>query len=278
MSCNGQNSQNTEYFEGTRAYELAKAVERGDTSIIRELVEKDSTLLKVHDPVTGSNCLSLAIDLEQFGSFKKLLELGTNPNAINPLTQYSVLMEAFQPFGNQFEWRREHKYAKLLLEHGANPNYAVERDFINEKGHHISATSPLMEASEYDLDAVKLLLKYGANPHKKLQEDQSTPFSRAVRRGKIDIVNFYIDSVRVDVHQPMATVIRKPKNERVTFYIQDYVVNKFTKARLTGNTDEVERLKRENPDIEKANEDLWQLIQKLKGLGVNFKDYNYKLI
>ncbi|MEE9374206.1 MAG: hypothetical protein V3V00_14225 [Saprospiraceae bacterium] len=110
--------------------------------------------MKFANPTYGSNVLVLSIDIEKNKSFKKLSELLANPNFINPYTKYSVLIDAIRPFGSQFERRRDHRYIELLLQYGADPNYAVENDFINEKEHRIQAKSPLMETSSLDLEAV----------------------------------------------------------------------------------------------------------------------------
>ena len=65
----------------------------------------------------------------------------------------------------------------------------------------------------------------------------------------------------------------KKKN---VIYIQDVVLNKFLKAKLQGNTAEMERLKSENPKIEVANQKGWEFIQKLERMGIDFKNYQYK--
>lgn len=234
-------------------------------------------MLGITDTVTGANVLALALELEQFEAFKKLLELGADPNSINPYSRYSILMKAIQPFGNQFEWHREHQYAELLLEYGADPNYAVEDDFTNQKKRHVSASSPLMRASRLDLHLVKLLIQKGADPTKKLGQKQLTPFGEALDAAKFDIIEYYIDTLGVDVKQPLSVVLRKPGNETVTYFIQDYVVNKFTKAKLAGDNAEVERLKQEYEGIEQANQERWELIKKLESKGVDFKNYPYKL-
>ncbi len=269
-------NRNVEFFKGTKAYSLAKAVYDSDLKKIEELVRKDSTLLSVTNPISGSNVLSLSIHIEKYDALKKLLELGGNPNSVNSLTKYSLLIESIRPFGTQFEWRREHQYAKLLLEYGADPNYSIEEEFERKKGHFVMPTSPLREASSFDLDAVKLLIKYGADPYHKIKQDQSTPFSMAAQSGKIDIINYFIDSLKVDIHQPMRTVVRKPDNDTVTYYIQDYLVNKFTRAKIENDTSKLKSLKKENPNIEEANKELWKLIVRLQDLGVDFKNYEYK--
>lgn len=277
--CSQEISRNTSFFENTKAYNLAKAVEKGDTTTIEKLVKNDSTLLNFTNPITGSNVLVLCLYIEQFESFKKLLELGANPNFINPFTKRSVLIEAIRPFGNQFEWRKEHQYLELLLNYGADANYAIANDFkIDKPGVKglIMSTSPLIKASSLDLDAVKFLMKSGADPYMKVGSKQITPFSEAVESGKIDIINYYIDSLKVDIHQPMSIVKRKSNNEEVTYYIQDYITNKFTRAKLFNDKAEIERLKKQSQDIEEANEELWNLIQKLESMGVDFKSYEYQ--
>lgn len=215
-SC-GQNqySKNVEFFKNTKAYELARAVEKGEIEKIKSMIKNDSTLLKVVNPTTGSNVLILAIQMEQYEAFKTVLELGADPNFINPLTKYSVLMESIKPFGNQFEWRKERQYAELLLKYGANPNYVLEEDFTNEEGNYVMAASPLTRASGLDLSIVKLLISNGANADKRVGGE--IPLASAVSSRKFDIIWYFIDTLKVDVHQPMQI------NDKDTLYIQDYI-------------------------------------------------------
>src|SRR5690606_26981511 len=231
-SCAQTSNKNVEFFKDTPAYELAIEVQKGNLKKIEEIVKENPDLMDYSNPETGSNVLMLSIYVENFKSFKKLLELGANPNYINPKTKYSVLMESIIYFGSSLEWREDNRYAELLLNYKADPNYAVENDFVNQDNNYVTASSPLLKASRINLSLVKLLIKYGADPYKKLGETEETPFSSAVARGKFDIVNYYIDSLKFDVHQPMKKVIRKPKNELVTFYVQDYVVNNLMYQKL----------------------------------------------
>lgn len=267
-------SQGNKYlvaFENTKAFDLAKAIEREDLRAIEKIVEKDSTLLEFSNPTDGSNVLQLSIKADKYKSFEKLLEIGADPNYINPYTKYSALIESINPFGSQFEWRIDNSYLELLLQYGADPNCAVEEDFVNEKGYYIRAISPLLKASSLDLDAVKTLIKYGADPNKRIGEKGILPFGEALESSNIDIIYYFLDSIGVDVHQPL--YIRS----KDSLFIQDFIVNKFTKAKLMGDTVEMELLKNQNEGIEKANESLWQLIQKLESMGVDFKNYDYKL-
>ena len=175
------------------------------------------------------------------------------------------MIESIKPFGSQLEWRKENEYAILLLEFGADANYSVKDDFTNEKQQYISATSPLMRASELSLDMVKLLIEKGADPSVRIGENQSTPFGEALEASRFDIINYFIDDLEVNVHAPISTVIQKPNNNKVVYFIQDYVVTKLMLLKL----------KDENIDI---NDDKkrWALIEKLTLMGVDFKNYDYK--
>ena len=185
-------------------------------------------------------------------------------------------MTALKPFGNQFEWTKDSRFAKLLLEYGANPNYSINERFTDEKGHTHLPSSPLKRASGLDLSLVKLLVRYGAKPVESPKDKTSSPLAIAVSRGKFDIANYFIDSLNVNVHQPMSIVVQKPNNEEIVYYIQDYATNKFTLAKLKGDLEEIERLKKENLSVEEANQERWEFIKKLKSLGVDFKNYEYK--
>lgn len=275
VSC-GQENRNVKFFKGTEAYKLARAVEKEDLHAIDKLVKENPKLLSVMNETTGSNVLDLSLTLENFEAFKNLLELGADPNFVNPYSKRSILIEACKFYDKPEPYTIDLRYVELLLQYGANPNYTVEEDFTDEKGHYQRGTSAIHEASRLDLGMVKLLIKAGANPYKKMEKNQKTPFLQSLSGNKFDIANYFIDSLKVDVKEPMAIVIQKPSNKEVEFYIQDYVVNKFLKAKLTGNADEMKKLKKENPKMEEANQEGWEFIQKLESMGVDFKNYSYK--
>ena len=123
--------RNVQFFKDTRAYELATAVANADLKRIEHIVKEDSTLLSVTNPTSGSNVLELCLYTEQFESFKKLLELGSNPNFINPFTRYSVLIDACKYYYKPEAYTVDLRYIQSLLEYGANPNYALENEFKN---------------------------------------------------------------------------------------------------------------------------------------------------
>ncbi|WNJ17203.1 hypothetical protein [Pontibacter sp. G13] len=266
-------------FKDTSAWDLALAVSQGDTDEIEALLNSDPNILNVSGPESGGNVLSLSIALENFDSFKKLLELGANPNSINTLSKRSVLIESIRFFDTPEPFTIDQRYPELLLKYGADPNYAVERDFTDELGYFQHATSPIMEAVQYEIGLVKLLIQYGADPHKGIEQNKAIPLKSAITgfRNKFVVSNFLIDSLGVDVHQPLCEVLRQPSNQLVTFYIQDYAVNKFTQAQLMKDSAKVAKLIELHPGIKEANNERWAFIEKLQKLGVDFENHIYKL-
>ena len=265
-----QGSKNyIDFFRDTEAFNLAKAVDKEDLYKISELVKANQSLLKVTNSIDGSNVLGLSIHSERYRSFQKLIELGADPNFINPITSHSILMDAIKPFGSELEWREENKYAYILLNTGADPNYIIKEDYTNSKGHRISAGSALYKASRLNLDLVKSLISFGADPKVKIGSRNRTPLGNALKAGKFDIAEYYIDSIGIDFTEPLYT------GKKDTLYIQDFIVNKFTKARLRGDEAELARLKDENKSIMSDNTRRWQLIEKLELSGVEFVNYDY---
>lgn len=260
VSCSlGAGRRNVSFFKDTKAYELAIAVQKADLKQIERLVKEDSTLLTVTNPVSENNVLALCLYVGQFESFKKLLALGADPNFINSKTKSSVLMESCSYFGNFYNLEEDNRYAELLLQYGADPTYALENDFTNDKGYSFIATSPLMQASGLNLQLVKTLIQYGADPYRKLGKQQRTPFTSAVSSRKLDIVYYYIDTLNVNVRQPMSVVKRKPDNVEVTYYIQDYIK---TYMAYKDGTEGYEKKQK--------------LIKYLEAKGVDFENYEYK--
>jgi len=241
-----------DFYKDTDCYELAKAVYYGDVDEIEEIVTSDTTLLSCSESTSGTTILTLAILAEQMGSLKKLLELGTNPNSINTLNKYSVLIESITFYGSQFEWKEHIEFTELLLKYGADPNYKVDTSFTNKKGYNVYYESPMLKAVSMNLDYVKLLLKYGADYKQKVNDNPI--FYYSVLGGSIDIINYFVDSLNVDLFQVLDIYGED------TLYIQD-CIHKFMDYKEGSKS-----------DLKKI-----ELIKKLENKGVNFKDHNYKL-
>ncbi|GGC72505.1 hypothetical protein GCM10011387_27570 [Pedobacter quisquiliarum] len=230
---------------------MAQAVSNEDLSKIEKIVKQNPKLLNVIS-ASGFNVLMLCLYIEKFASFKRLIELGANSNSINPYTKHSVLIEACKPFGTSLEWRTDNRYAELLLMKGADPNYAVEQDFTNEQRVNISATSPIFRASRLDLGLVKTLVRFGADYEKRI--GGTKPFAQAVTFKKFAIINYYIDSLKIDLKAPLTI------GTSDSLFVQDYI-DKF--MAYQGGTEGYE-LKQ-------------KLIKRLTAKGIDFKNHKYKL-
>jgi ankyrin repeat protein len=247
-------SRNVNFFKDTEAFELAKAVNSENLKLIEKLVKKNPRLLNVtSSSPSGANVLVLSIYIEKYKSFKKLLELGADPNFISPGNKYSVLIHACKMFDEGPQPFIDNRYAELLLKYGADPEYSLSEDFTNDKGITHQATSPIMRAAFRNLELVKLLVDYGADPYKPLGVASISPFSAALSSRRFEIIYYFIDELKVDVHQPL--LIREKGN----LYVQDYI------KKFMNYIPETEGDKKKQ-----------ELIKRLEARGVEFKNYDYK--
>jgi hypothetical protein len=250
-NCEDSSDRVLDFYKGTKAYTLAKAVANGDTEEIEELTKEDSSLLRYNNPKSGTNVLFLAVYKKQYGSLKKLLELGGDANSIDYLSKYSLLIKVIESFSSKYDWEEGKKYLDLLFEYKANPNYIVN-DFVSNKGISYIGKSPISEASQTHLELFKYLLSKNADH--KIRVDNELPFGNALFSNKIEIIDYYIDSLKVNVKDPI--YIR----EDDSLYIQDYI-DKYMNY-IEGTEGDKKKQK---------------LIKKLESMGVDFKNYEYKL-
>ncbi len=257
-----RHSRYVAFFEETQAYQLAKAVEKEDLQEIERLVKEDSSLLEETEPEFGLNVLVMCLYVERIGSLKKLLELGADPNFINTYNHHSVLIDAIKWYERGSDSLIDNRYAELLLKYGADPTHAVENRFTNKKGYNVLPDSPLLRASGMSLDMVKTLIAYGADPHRKLGKKQLTPFRAAILGPKYDIIYYFIDTLEVNVHQPLSI------RSKDSIFVQDYVVRKkmyqIIRAEEGSVVDTV------------GYENRWALKKYLESKGVDFVNYKYK--
>ncbi|WEA00845.1 ankyrin repeat domain-containing protein [Mucilaginibacter sp. SJ] len=141
-------------FQETPAWDLAKAVEDGDTIKIRKEIHAQKDLIDFREPRFGRTLLMLAVLNMNYPSVKTLLELGANPNLQDFSYGDSPLMAATAleaPASGS-----DPRFLKLLLEEGGDPN-------AMQDGSKKTRRSPLMIASENcNLDFMKMLVDAGA--------------------------------------------------------------------------------------------------------------------
>lgn len=182
MTCIGCVNDGIQYssyksFEGTKVWNLAKAVDCGDTAEIGRILQKDTSLINYQD-YSGWTILmhvvynqtrvrfpkSLFCDYEYGGrakdnpdnmkSFKYLLKKRANINIQDNCGKTALAIACEKSGGDD-------SYVKLLLENGAK----TEVEVCNPAEDHIHGPyTPLMLAVRSERkDYVDLLLKYGAN-------------------------------------------------------------------------------------------------------------------
>jgi len=158
-------------FQGTPAWDLARAVRDEDEKQIDALVAKDPALINYQEPKFGGTLLMLTIKNQQMTSFRKLLADKADISIHNTYDGTSALI--FACSNRDYSSR----YAEALVELGANVN-DVETG-PRRKGNSTRYT-PLMAASEEGrTDLVLLLIGRGANVNYQ-NEFKQTALSEAV--------------------------------------------------------------------------------------------------
>lgn len=271
FSCSQNSKKQLKYindYQGKDVEQLIRAIDQENIKEIDYLVNKNKNLLKYSDSLHGSGVLEISLDLEKFDSFKRLLELGADPNSINIFSRYSILIESIKSFGDDREWREDNRYALLLLSYNADPNYIVEKGFEDNKKHYHIGSSPLLRASSLNLEIVKELVKYGADVNKRI--DGVSPFAASIMSGNYNVSKYYLEILHTKPTDPL--ILREGDN----LFVQDLIINKFTHAKVIGDSNRLDDLRKKIPDIDRTNIKRWQMIKYLEKCGVNFKNYNYR--
>ena len=154
-------------FPDSQVRSLAKAAGEGRVSQIDELVSRG---INVNSRGTkNATPLFWAMRNGSIEGFKRLLELGADPNVI------------FDDGGTVMHWTiilENSNYLRLALEHGGNPNLvAGALEF-----------TPLINASNSTVEIVAMLLKHGADPDMKSSRGGIPPVMWAAFSNRFDIV------------------------------------------------------------------------------------------
>jgi hypothetical protein len=192
-------------FQNTPAWELAKAVEDENEDKINELINKDRKLLDYQEPIFGSTLLMVTIKNQQYKPFEVLLKNKASKKIHDTYEGSSVLIEACS------SKYYDVKFAKLLLEYGANVN-DVQIDVDNEG----KTRTPLMLASKTGkTDLVELLVKKGADLNYQNKSKQSA-LSESIMANEYEIV-FLLLKNGADYSLP----IDYNKEQNTTYYLVD---------------------------------------------------------
>ncbi|MCR8559645.1 ankyrin repeat domain-containing protein [Mucilaginibacter sp. BJC16-A38] len=164
-------------FQETPAWELAKAVQDGDTVKIKQEIQKKKDLIDFREERFGQTLLGLSVSNMNYPSAKTLMELGADPNLQDSEYGDSPLMEAAKlenPISGS-----DPRFLKLLLKHGGDPN-------AMQNGPKKTRRTPLMIACEAgDLDYMKILVDAGA------KVDMVNEYGSSLLESAVDAAGLY---------------------------------------------------------------------------------------
>ncbi|MDO4801093.1 MAG: ankyrin repeat domain-containing protein [Prevotellaceae bacterium] len=206
-------------FQLTPAWELAKAVQDGNVSKIRELVRKNPELINYQDSIYGNTLLMLTIMNNQFKPFKILIEEGADVNIHDTFSGSSAIIDACE-YGNVL-------YIEVLLSHGADVNDVEVGDRRPGNG---TRFTPLMVAASNNFRMVKYLISKGADINYQNEYHQSA-LSESVLTDNYDIA-YYLLQHGADYSRPMfyrpdyssPEELRDSTDKGKPIYLKDYLL------------------------------------------------------
>jgi ankyrin repeat protein len=210
---------------------LHYASREGLLAAVQALVESGADVNKT-SPVDKSTPLVIAISNGHYDVAKYFVEHGADPNietidGLAPL--YATIESRWAPVawtptaatsaaGITAQQTSYLDLAKLLLEHGANPNAKINKTLWFDPPHHNDAwakaagTTPFWRAAQAtDLDAMRLLVLHGADP-KVASLEEDTPLAAAAGVGWngnystnapnsfMAAVKYLVEDVHIDVN------------------------------------------------------------------------------
>lgn len=143
-------------FQGSLIWDLAKAVEDENTSLIKKFVNEDKQPVNYQESKFGKTLLMLAINNNNYQSVKTLLELKADPNVADSYTGSTPMHDAAE--------NSDPKYLELLIKYCGNPNVVESKPITDgDKGRQTPLNVAITYVSGNNLEKVKLLVKAGAN-------------------------------------------------------------------------------------------------------------------
>ena len=205
-------------FKDTPAWELAKAVDVGDTLAIERILNKNKALIDYQEPyhkmtllmmtifnkkratfpyslICASEYAGLSINKAQWRSFCYLLKKGASLNTIDECGQ-TPLMQACA--GDRYDVM----FAEKLIEYGAEVNAICPDEYINELGN----SSALINAAENfnGLNFVKLLVEHGADVNY-MDKFQNSALRSSLHDCKYDMTLYLLEH-GADFYLPVSMV------------------------------------------------------------------------
>lgn len=177
-------------FQQTKAWELAKAVDDQDLTLIEEILSIDTIDINIIEPIFGQTLLFLTISNNDFKSFKRLIELGIDINIHNTMDSSSAIHFVCKYHGIYDNYT---EYLKILINNDADVNDKLRiKDGYGQLG-----STPLMiictSPPEYgpNLQIAKLLINNGADINY-TDSVYNFPLSNSISGSNYDIALYLI--------------------------------------------------------------------------------------
>ncbi len=187
-------------FQGTIAWNLAKATDDENVSDIKKEIDENHSLINFRESKFGQTLLQLAVKNQKIVSTKTLLDLGADPNLQDNYDGSSPMMESAKIY-NEISGGSDVRYLKLMLLHGGDPN-AVEGT-PRSSGNSTRETPLLNACSNGIFDYVEILVEAGANINYRNEFGGNALYSAIISKNP-DIVIYLLEK-GADFRSPMAT-------------------------------------------------------------------------
>ena len=173
-------------YQSTVAWELAKAVQVGDTIRIKEEILQKKVPIDYRELIYGQSLLFLAITNSQYKSVKKLLDLGANPNLHDKFNGATPVIEAAH--------NDDPKYLKLILNYKGDPNSREfdPKDATNPERDTALTATLSSSPKNNSLEKVKLLIDAGADIEYYNEHITQRPLAQSIIHERMDVTLYLL--------------------------------------------------------------------------------------
>jgi len=205
-----------ELFKNTLNWDLAKAVERQDTSEITKLIKSGKCNVDLREPKFGNTLLLLAVGNDKFLSAKALLQNGANVNKRDSMGR-SAIIEA-----TRFIYLKQNtlETLKQLLDYGGSANDSI----IQVKNRDTIDYYAVLQGATSDLECTKVLIEHGGNLY--INYDNSFPvwihMLVTAYDDNIFVAKYLIIDKKMPIPNPIAFSVSKKEPQDIYHFLEFY--------------------------------------------------------
>lgn len=188
-------------FEGTKASELARAVQNENTEKIEEILVLNRDLIDFTEPKFGYSLLMLSVANNLDKSVKKLLQLGADPNKKsepNKNLETEVTTAVFISCNKVYRRSCSTNILELLIKHGGHINDKIQVQYYNSN--YITEETPLMVATESNcIDLVKKIVDLGGDINAYDYSNGKGPITNSIIHDNLNILEYLIVEKKANI-------------------------------------------------------------------------------